>query len=167
MERRRGERDLGQVEPLDLAEVAGAAVALHEDAAVHAEIAAGCRLPVRGDRLLLSRALHNLILNAREAGPAAARVEVRAGAAGARAVVEVLDRGAGVPESVGERAFEPYVSSKARGSGLGLALVRDIVLQHGGTVTLEQRDGGGACARLSLPLRSPQQTPEDGRTPRE
>jgi nitrogen fixation/metabolism regulation signal transduction histidine kinase len=154
-------------EPLDLAEVAGAAVALHEDAAVHAEIAAGCRLPVRGDRLLLSRALHNLILNAREAGPAAARVEVRAGAAGARAVVEVLDRGAGVPESVGERAFEPYVSSKARGSGLGLALVRDIVLQHGGTVTLEQRDGGGACARLSLPLRSPQQTPEDGRTPRE
>jgi two-component system nitrogen regulation sensor histidine kinase NtrY len=154
-------------EPLDLAELAGGAVALHEDAAVRAEIAAGCRLPVRGDRLLLSRALHNLILNAREAGPPGSTVEVRASAADARAVVEVLDRGAGVPESVRARAFEPYVSSKARGSGLGLALVRDIALQHGGTVTLEQRDGGGACARLSLPLQSYEETPHAGRAPRE
>jgi len=153
-------------EPLDLAEVAGAAAALHEDAAVRADIAAGCRLPVRGDRLLLSRALHNLILNAREAGPPGATVEVRAAAAGSRAIVEVLDRGAGVPASVLGREFEPYVSSKARGSGLGLALVRDIALQHGGTVTLEQRDGGGACARLSLPLQSPDETPDAGRTPR-
>ena len=152
--------------PVDLAEVAGAAVALHEDAAVRADIAAGCRLPIRGDRLLLSRALHNLILNAREAGPPGGSIEVRVGTAGARAVVEVLDRGAGVSEDMRERAFEPYVSSKARGSGLGLALVRDIAIQHGGSVTLEPRDGGGACARLSLPLRSDETTPDDGGIPR-
>ena len=155
-----------RLEPVDLAEVAGAAVALHEDAAVRADIDAGCRLPIRGDRLLLSRALHNLILNAREAGPAGARVEVRVGASGAQAVVEVLDRGAGVSEEMRAVAFEPYVSSKARGSGLGLALVRDIALQHGGTVTLGPREGGGACARLSLPLRADEATPEDGRMPR-
>jgi two-component system nitrogen regulation sensor histidine kinase NtrY len=152
-------------EPLDLAEVASGAAALHDAAAVRADIAAGCRLPVRGDRLLLSRALHNLIVNAREAGPPEAIVEVRATADGGRAVVEVLDRGAGVPESVRERAFEPYVSTKARGSGLGLALVRDIAVQHGGTVTLEQREGGGACARLSLPLRDSGNAAGDGRTP--
>ncbi len=154
-----------RLEPLDLAEVAGAAVALHDAEAVHADIAAGCRLPVRGDRLLLSRALHNLIVNAREASPPGARVEVRATAEAGRAVVEVLDRGAGVPEGVRERAFEPYVSTKARGSGLGLALVRDIAVQHGGTVTLEQREGGGACARLSLPLRNGGDAARDGGTP--
>lgn len=152
-----------RLEPLDLAEVAGAAAALHDAAAVRADIPAGCRLPVRGDRLLLSRALHNLIVNAREAGPPAATVDVRARADGSRAIVEVLDRGTGVSESVRERAFEPYVSTKARGSGLGLALVRDIAVQHGGTVTLEQREGGGACARLSLPLRVIEEAAEAGR----
>jgi two-component system, NtrC family, nitrogen regulation sensor histidine kinase NtrY len=144
-------------EPLDLAEVAAAAVGLHEGAAVTFG-AEGAPLPVRGDRLLLSRALHNLVLNAREAGAhhpkdgPSAPIEVLARAAEGRAVVEVLDRGEGVPESVRGRVFEAYVSSKARGSGLGLALVRDIAAQHGGTVTLENREGGGACATLSLPL---------------
>jgi nitrogen fixation/metabolism regulation signal transduction histidine kinase len=141
-----------RLEPLDLAEVAAAAAALHDAATVRAEIAPDCRLPVRGDRLLLSRALHNLIVNAREAGAADAPVEVRAVAGPGLACVEVLDRGAGVSESVRARAFEPYVSTKARGSGLGLALVRDIATQHGGTVALEPRAGGGACARLCLPL---------------
>ena len=156
-----------RLEPLDLAEIAGAAAALHDAAAVRAVIAAGCRLPVRGDRLLLSRALHNLIVNAREAGPPDATVEVRAIADGGRAVVEVLDRGAGVHESVRERAFEPWVSTKARGSGLGLALVRDIAMQHGGAVSLEPRSGGGACARLSLPLVAIVDAAEFGRALRE
>jgi nitrogen fixation/metabolism regulation signal transduction histidine kinase len=154
-----------RLEPLDLAEVANTAAALHDAAVVRAGIAAGCTLPVRGDRLLLSRALHNLIVNAREASPPGATVEVRAAAEAGRAVVEVLDRGAGVPESVRGRAFEPYVSTKARGSGLGLALVRDIATQHGGTVTLEQREGGGACARLSLPLRDSEEAAGGGGTP--
>jgi len=53
---------------------------------------------------------------------------------------------------VAARVFEPYVSTKRRGSGLGLSLVRDIARQHGGTATLEERPGGGTCARLALPL---------------
>jgi len=139
-------------ETLDLAEVVATAAGLHEAAAVESRIPPGRRLPVRGDRLLLSRALHNLILNAREASPSGAAVEVRAAASDGQAVVEVLDRGGGVPDELRGRAFEPYVSSKARGSGLGLALVRDIATQHGGTATLVDREGGGTCARLSLPL---------------
>ena len=153
-----------RLEPLDLAEVAAAAAALHDAATVRTKIAAGCRLPVRGDRLLLSRALHNLIVNAREAGAAGAMVDVRASAEEGQAIVEVLDRGPGLPEGLGARAFEPYVSTKARGSGLGLALVRDIAMQHGGTVTLGAREGGGACARLSLPLRPPGESADAGRT---
>jgi len=138
-------------EALDLGEVAAAAAALHEGGAVEFRRAEATPLPVRGDRLLLSRALHNLILNAREAGAPGSPVEVRAAAAEGRVVVEVLDRGAGVPEGVRGRVFEPFVSSKARGSGLGLALVRDIATQHGGTVALEDREGGGARATLALP----------------
>jgi nitrogen fixation/metabolism regulation signal transduction histidine kinase len=140
-----------QIESFDLAEVARQVVTLHEPEAVVVEIHAPDPLPVRGDRLLLSRALHNLLLNACEASPSGARVEVRAVHEGAAAVVEVLDRGPGVPEELRERVFEPYVSSKRRGSGLGLSLVRDIAGQHGGTVVLEAREGGGTRARLALP----------------
>ena len=91
-------------------------------------------------------------MNAREASPPGERVELRTFAAGSQAVLEILDRGSGVPEAVRDRVFEPYVSTKQRSSGLGLSLVRDITTQHGGTVTLENRQGGGACARLALPL---------------
>jgi len=72
--------------------------------------------------------------------------------------VDCLDRGPGLPAGLDGRIFDAYVSTKSRGSGLGLSLVRDIVRQHGGEVTLENREGGGACARLVLPLDQ-----EDGR----
>jgi nitrogen fixation/metabolism regulation signal transduction histidine kinase len=144
-----------RIEPLDLADVARAAAALHGGGLAAVRVESPERCPVRGDRLLLSRALHNLILNACEASPPGTTVEVRVRAADGRAVVEVLDRGPGLDQSVRDRVFEPYVSTKARGSGLGLSLVRDIALQHGGAVTLEPREGGGAAARFTLPLAGP------------
>ncbi len=145
-----------RLEPLDLLEVARAAAALQEPGAVRVE-PGPAPLRVRGDRLLLSRALHNLVINAREAAPDTP-VEIRARAEGALAVVEVLDRGPGLPAGLEDQLFDAYVSTKNRGSGLGLSLVRDIARQHGGEVTLTNREGGGACARLSLPLDR-----EDGR----
>jgi two-component system nitrogen regulation sensor histidine kinase NtrY len=138
------------LEPLDLAEVARAVADL-EGAAVSVS---GGTAPVRGDRMLLTRAAHNLVRNAREAGPAGATVEVRTAVEDGRAVIEVLDRGPGLPEDQRARAFEPYVSTKKRGSGLGLSLVRDIARRHGGVASLEPRDGGGLRARLLLPLES-------------
>ena len=66
--------------------------------------------------------------------------------------LEVRDRGQGIAPEVAGREFEPYVSTKRRGSGLGLAFMRDIALQHHGDITLSDRDGGGAVARLTLPL---------------
>jgi hypothetical protein len=68
-------------------------------------------------------------------------VEVRTGVEDGHAVVEVLDRGPGLDPAVRARLFEPYVSTKRRGSGLGLSLVRDVATQHGGRVTLEDRAG--------------------------
>jgi len=76
---------------------------------------------------------------------------VRSRADDGEAVVEVLDRGPGLAPEVRDRLFEPYVSTKRRGSGLGLSLVRDIAAQHQGTIVLEDREGGGARARLTIP----------------
>ncbi len=139
-------------ERVDLAEVARTAANLHEPEGLQLSLEADRPLPVWGDRLLLSRAIHNLLLNACEASPAGATVELRARAEGSEAVVEITDRGPGLPEAVRARVFEPYVSTKQRGSGLGLSLVRDIVSQHRGQVTLTDREAGGACARVALPL---------------
>ena len=139
--------------PLDLAQVVQEAVRLHEPERVTvALVPAITPLPVSADRLLLSRAVHNLLLNACEASPDGATVEVRVSAEGRDATVEVLDRGTGIAPEVRDRLFDPYISTKARGSGLGLSLVRDIATQHGGRVTLVDRDGGGTRACLSLPL---------------
>lgn len=145
------------IESVDLAEVARGVAALHEPETMKLDL--GDR-PVRvwGDRLLLSRAMHNLILNACEATAGGSPVEVRTRAEGGSARLEVLDRGGGLPEHLRDRLFDPYVSTKNRGSGLGLSLVRDIAVQHGGSITLENRAGGGVCARLELPL-----VQEDGR----
>jgi nitrogen fixation/metabolism regulation signal transduction histidine kinase len=138
-----------RLEPLDLAALARSVAA---GAAGAVRVSADARVPVAGDSLLLARAIHNLVLNAEEAGAAGLGVEVRVTEAQDRAVLEVLDRGSGVPSELAARIFEPYVSTKKRGSGLGLALVRDIAIQHGGQVTLEPREGGGTRARLVLPL---------------
>ena len=138
--------------PLDLSDLARAAVALHEPE--HVAVRAVCERPVRvaGDRLLLSRAIHNLLLNAIEASTAGGTVEVRTGASDTEGWLEILDRGPGLEAGVAEKVFEPYVSTKNRGSGLGLSLVRDIAGQHNGRITLDNREGGGAMARLTLPL---------------
>jgi nitrogen fixation/metabolism regulation signal transduction histidine kinase len=140
-------------ERIDLAQVVGDAAKLQEPGrCTVAFVPPAGALPVTGDRLLLSRAVHNLLLNAAEASPDGATVDVRSARDGDQAVVEVLDRGSGLAPEVRQRLFEPYVSTKARGSGLGLSLVRDIVLQHGGTITIEDREGGGARACLRLPV---------------
>jgi nitrogen fixation/metabolism regulation signal transduction histidine kinase len=140
-----------RLEPLDLAEVVAATVRLHEDGGGPLRVSADGPCPVRGDRLLLTHALHNLILNAREAGPPGAPVEIEIHADDGAAIVDVLDRGAGLEPNAGGTIFDPYVSTKERGSGLGLTLVRDIVRQHGGSIELDNRAGGGARARMTLP----------------
>ncbi len=144
-----------RLEPLDLAETVRAAAQLERAGAVALHLP-DRPLIVRGDRLLVSRALHNLLVNAREATEAAGPIEVRAGAGDDRAFVEVLDRGPGLDPELLARVFDPFVSTKRRGSGLGLSLVRDIMTQHGGSVGLENREGGGACARLVFPMARPE-----------
>jgi two-component system osmolarity sensor histidine kinase EnvZ len=109
-------------------------------------------LPLRP--LAMQRAVVNLIENAlRHGGPA---VEVRTAAGHGRAVVEVLDRGPGIPPAQAEDMLRPFTRMDAArstpGTGLGLAIVDRIARLHGGEVKLLAREGGGLRARVELPL---------------
>jgi signal transduction histidine kinase len=114
--------------------------------------------PVRvsGDRAQLVRAVRNLVDNARR--HAASRVLVTLRAEGPDAVVDVADDGPGVPPADRDRVFERFVrldEARARsdgGAGLGLAIVREIVAAHHGSVEVRDSPLGGALFRLRLPL---------------
>jgi nitrogen fixation/metabolism regulation signal transduction histidine kinase len=138
-------------ESVDLTELARNAGALLEDGVVSVRAAGSGSTTVRADPLLVSRALGNLLLNAREAAPGPSPVEIVVVPRRDVVEIQVLDRGSGLPEDLRDRLFEPYVSTKKRGSGLGLSLIRDIARQHHGSVTLENRADGGARACLTLP----------------
>ena len=90
----------------------------------------------------------NLVDNAVAAG-APVRAAVRAD--GGRLVIEVADRGPGVPEEDRERIFEPFFTGKTQGTGLGLAVVRRVIEQHGGTIAVLANPGGGALFRAEIP----------------
>jgi two-component system nitrogen regulation sensor histidine kinase NtrY len=103
------------------------------------------------DPAQLEQALINLIKNAREAGgpPDEVAVEV-SGSAGATDI-RVLDRGAGFSAEALKSAVLPFFTTKPGGSGVGLALVREVVEAHGGQLRLGAREGGGAAVTLRLP----------------
>jgi two-component system osmolarity sensor histidine kinase EnvZ len=111
--------------------------------------------------LAMRRLIANLVDNAlRHAGSG---VEITTGAENGRAVIEVLDRGPGIPADQAERMLQPFTrldtARSGAGTGLGLAIVDRIARQHGGSVQLLPREGSGLRARVELPLDS-RQTPD-------
>jgi signal transduction histidine kinase len=104
------------------------------------------------DEAQLRQALLNLLRNAREAMPGGGPIDVRVAADAMSVVVDVEDRGGGIPEPIRARVFDPFFSTKGEGTGLGLAITRHIVEAHGGSVTCEPRDGGGTRFRIALPI---------------
>lgn len=107
--------------------------------------------PLLADPAQLQQALINLLKNAQESGSDPAAIELRAQAAPGEWRIEVLDRGTGMSEAVLAQALMPFYSTKRGGSGLGLALVREIAEAHGGRLSLAQRPGGGTSVQLVLP----------------
>jgi PAS domain S-box-containing protein len=111
---------------------------------------------VEGDPVQLQQVLLNLIINAFDAmhaTPLSRRKVVIATERAADGVtrVSVRDYGVGIPEQVRERLFEQFFTTKAKGLGMGLSIVRSIVESHGGTIAAENADGGGARFQFSLP----------------
>jgi signal transduction histidine kinase len=138
-------------EPVLLAEVVVSARAdLPEGAAEWVDALHPTDLRVRAHPGLLGRMLHVLYDNAVQASaPRAPRIATHAQANSGRVVIEVSDDGPGVPPEIADRVFEPLVTARPGGTGLGLALARRIAKAHGGTIDLG--NGPGACFRIELP----------------
>jgi two-component system sensor kinase FixL len=156
--------------PLDLCEVVGATLRLlqrtltQESIAVAPALAGDCW--VRGDREQLAQLCLNLLANAREAvsdrGEVHVRCGVRRGSTRPTVVLEVADTGPGIAEAVRESIFEPFVTTKRHGAGLGLALCRAIVDVHRGTIRAANRTPGpGAVFTVEFPA-EPAPPPGDG-----
>jgi nitrogen fixation/metabolism regulation signal transduction histidine kinase len=108
----------------------------------------------------LRQMLHNLIRNAREAGgDAGAAIDIRSHVitdqGGTWLLLELRDGGPGFPAAVLEQPFEPYVTSKSGGRGLGLAICRKIVSEHNGRIAIANHPEGGARVDVLLPLDAP------------
>ena len=117
------------------------------------------------DSRKLERALYNLLLNACEASPSSGgRVEVAVSENAGAIAIEVSDNGPGVADSIRDKLFHPFVSfGKENGTGLGLAVVQKIVLDHGGEIAVERTVSARTIFRIVLPGRSRETTA--GRSP--
>ena len=113
---------------------------------------------IEGDRSRLEQVMMNVIGNAIKYTPDGGKISVDAGTAGTSVWMEVADNGIGIPKKDRERIFDRfYRVDKARsresgGTGLGLSIAREIVLRHGGTISLVDHDGPGTVVRIVLPV---------------
>jgi C4-dicarboxylate-specific signal transduction histidine kinase len=162
----RGIREMvkkGQVarRPVDLNEVVMDAVrmvspdAVLRSCQVETSLDASLRA-IEGDPVQLQQVLLNLVINAFDAmqdTPVPRRKVVIATQSNSDATVRttVRDYGAGISEEMQDRVFDPFFTTKTEGLGMGLAIVRSIVESHGGTITIENADGGGARFGFVLP----------------
>jgi len=150
-----------ELEPLDLAEPARDALDLIAHRAQEEGVRIGLETPVPqalvlGQRSELGQAVLNLLVNALDALEGRAgggRIEVRLGAEGEHFHLSVLDNGPGIEEGELERVADLFYTTKSvgRGTGLGLALVHNVIAQHGGVVQMHNRPGGGLRVDLVLP----------------
>jgi signal transduction histidine kinase len=143
-----------QLSPTSVNEIAREAVALLSiPAHVKVEWALADDMPpVPMDAGQIEQAVCNLLLNALQAMPEGGRLLMSTRREGGMVEISVGDTGPGIPEEMHARVFEPFFSTKASGTGLGLPLVREIALAHGGDLRLESPPGGGARFVLILPV---------------
>ncbi len=109
---------------------------------------------MRGDRIKLRQALRNLISNGVHIQPEGGRVSLTARRDGADALLRCADAGPGVPAELTERIADPFFTTRAEGTGLGLSLVQTIASLHGGGLEIERvsPELGGAAFTLRIPL---------------
>ncbi len=107
--------------------------------------------PVAGSPDQLAQVFLNLILNAVDSMPEGGRLEIHAAAQGREVMLTFTDSGPGIPSEVLEHLFEPFITTKKDGTGLGLAVSQSIIRRHGGTITAANAPQGGAVFTITLP----------------
>ena len=143
------------VAPLDLNELVREVLGLYESSSAVIEPSLADDLPpVLGDATQLRQVIHNLLRNSEDAleGLEDARIRITTASAGRFARLLISDNGAGFPVELLSRIFEPYVTTKARGTGLGLPIVKKIVEEHMGIIEIGNAPTGGARIDIRLPL---------------
>jgi signal transduction histidine kinase len=121
------------------------------EAGVALEVTGPSDLTINADRRQLRQALLNLVLNAIQASPSGQTVRVEVGRECAGASIRVIDRGSGMSPEVLERIRRPYFTTREGGSGLGIAVARGLVEQHGGGLKYESAPGNGTTVTIHLP----------------
>ena len=112
----------------------------------------GTDLTVPADAELLKPVFLNLLINAGQAMGGGGKVEIQIQAADGQARIAVIDRGPGIPPEIRDKIFEPFFSTKHRGSGLGLPIAKRVIELHHGSITVECPPGGGTVVTVALPL---------------
>lgn len=142
---------------IDLREMLEYLLRTHLSAPIQHQLSVPDHLPrIYGHHDALSRAFANLLLNSAEAiGEGTGEVRVELAAENGQVSVRILDSGPGIPRDQLSRIWDPDFTTKSRGTGLGLALVRQTVQAHGGTIAAANRPAGGAEFRVELPVDGP------------
>ena len=148
---------LGRVDTRTVVERAAEEIRAEAIARGGAVAVRGEYIPVQGDDVLLRQAFGNLIRNALEACTEAGvtpHIVIESMPDRAQRIVRiaVIDNGPGVPPAMASRIFMPFVTTRARGTGLGLAVVQKIIVTHNGRVTVHPEPGGGTRFVVSLPM---------------
>jgi nitrogen fixation/metabolism regulation signal transduction histidine kinase len=150
---------VAELHPLDLNALVQDVLQLYgnENALVPVQVDLDTECPaIQGDAQQLRQVVHNLLQNAQDATEAMAAPEVSISTqwvpASGRVRLVVRDNGPGFPSKILKRAFEPYVSTKTRGTGLGLAVVKKIADEHSARIDLKNRELSGVVSGAQVSL---------------
>lgn len=144
---------------VDMAASVDYVVTLARSSSVASRIEIQTELPtdlplVECDEEKIKQVLLNLLMNGAQAMPNGGRVTVSARREGPDLAVVISDEGPGVPEDLKSRIFDPFFTTRESGTGLGLAVVQQIVIQHGGGIDVGRNDTGGARFTVRIPIRN-------------
>jgi signal transduction histidine kinase len=145
-----------QLSPGDLAHVLDRAVELAQRDAAGRRVAIFKNYspdipPLPMDAELMERVFYNLLVNAVQATPPEGAVTIKTRGAGGMAEICVIDRGSGIDPKLMSTIFNPFVTTKPDGVGLGLAIVSKILDEHGGRISVDSEVGKGSIFRVHLP----------------
>ena len=111
---------------------------------------------IMGDAPMLHQSFLNLFINAMQAMPDGGRIGVVLRAEGGQVRVEIEDAGPGIPADLSDKIWDPFFTTKDKGTGLGLGIVKNIVEAHAGTIRIANREPQGARVIIDLPDRKPE-----------
>jgi signal transduction histidine kinase len=111
---------------------------------------------IMADTSMLHQSFLNLFINAMQAMPDGGEIGVRLNANGGSVTIQIEDEGRGIPNDLLEKVWDPFFTTKDKGTGLGLGIVKNIIESHGGSIGIANRDPRGAQVIVTLPVRPPE-----------